>query len=567
MHKSILRNTDAAKLLENSYGVSEATQAKNRNELYNQVTSRYESMKELGILQAQFVFKDNIVFLRTQKPSKFGDDVSQIRVDYAYANEYKKPMRTFAQGRVAHGFRNTFPIFNDKNEHIGAMEISFSSEEFQRYLGNISQIHSHFIVNKNIFDATIWNEKDLVLKYGLSAENQGYMLTLCAGHNEKDCIIENKIRLAPIKEEIERKMLRYKPFSSYVAYKDEITVASFLPIENIENKNLAWLVSYKESAIIKSSLGNTFIVRVITFFLSIIIILFLIKIISSKQKIDEQNKLLQDLIDSTDNIMFITNFKDIKFSNHQFHSFVNQEYNIFDRFISTEGFLHKGLLEEDENFASLVQRTPAEDRIISMLGKNLELKAFKISISDSVNNSDFIVSLTDITKMKEHYIATEKKAYHDELTNVYNRYKFNQELEEELKLTKRYHHPFSIAILDIDKFKNFNDTYGHLIGDEVLISMAQTITTHVRETDIFARWGGEEFVILFKNTSIDEAKYVSEMLRNKIKSKVHPIAGSITVSFGVSEYKEGDTQKSIFKRCDDALYMAKANGRDRVEVL
>ncbi|MEA2018001.1 MAG: GGDEF domain-containing protein, partial [Campylobacterota bacterium] len=122
-------------------------------------------------------------------------------------------------------------------------------------------------------------------------------------------------------------------------------------------------------------------------------------------------------------------------------------------------------------------------------------------------------------------------------------------------------------IIDIDKFKNFNDTYGHLIGDEVLITMAQTVKTHVRETDTFARWGGEEFVILFKNTSIKNAKIVSEYIKDRIEENEHKIAGKITASFGLTQYKENDTIETIFKRCDDALYVAKENGRNRVEIL
>ncbi len=124
-----------------------------------------------------------------------------------------------------------------------------------------------------------------------------------------------------------------------------------------------------------------------------------------------------------------------------------------------------------------------------------------------------------------------------------------------------------MAIIDIDKFKDFNDTYGHLIGDEVLIMMAQSVNDSVRGTDTFARWGGEEFLILFKDTSIENAKMVSEKLRNKIEKLQHPTAGSITASFGLTQYIDGDTTKSMFKRCDDALYKAKEDGRNRVEVL
>ncbi|MEA3553943.1 MAG: GGDEF domain-containing protein, partial [Campylobacterota bacterium] len=157
--------------------------------------------------------------------------------------------------------------------------------------------------------------------------------------------------------------------------------------------------------------------------------------------------------------------------------------------------------------------------------------------------------------------------YIDGLTQVYNRNKFDELFELEIKNTKRYKTPLCVAIIDIDKFKNFNDTYGHLIGDEVLITMAQTVKTHVRETDTFARWGGEEFVILLKNTNVKNAKIVSEHIKDRIEENNHKTAGKITASFGLTQYIENDTIESIFKRCDDALYIAKENGRNRVEIL
>ncbi|HIP11495.1 MAG TPA: GGDEF domain-containing protein [Arcobacter sp.] len=126
-----------------------------------------------------------------------------------------------------------------------------------------------------------------------------------------------------------------------------------------------------------------------------------------------------------------------------------------------------------------------------------------------------------------------------------------------MKRAKRYKEPLSIAIIDIDKFKDFNDTFGHLIGDEVLISLAQTVNISLRETDTFARWGGEEFVILFGNTSVDIAQNVSLKIKDKIEQNEHLTAGKITASFGLTQYIKHDTIEIMFKRCDDALYVAK----------
>ncbi len=100
-----------------------------------------------------------------------------------------------------------------------------------------------------------------------------------------------------------------------------------------------------------------------------------------------------------------------------------------------------------------------------------------------------------------------------------------------------------------------------------LSQMAQTVNNNVRESDVFARWGGEEFIVMFVNTPIEKAKTISELLKDKIEANTHLVAGKITASFGVTEYKKGDTIETIFKRADEALYSAKKNGRNRVEVL
>ncbi|MBC8238319.1 MAG: diguanylate cyclase [Helicobacteraceae bacterium] len=173
---------------------------------------------------------------------------------------------------------------------------------------------------------------------------------------------------------------------------------------------------------------------------------------------------------------------------------------------------------------------------------------------------------TLIEKVQAKRIETERKAYIDGLTGVYNRNKLDEIFKDEILRSQRYNNTLSIVLIDIDNFKSFNDTFGHLIGDEILIMMAQNVKIQLRENDIFARWGGEEFVILFKETSVAEAKIVSEKLRDKIQKTKHASAGSITASFGITEYIDGDTVKSILKRCDEALYRAKVNGRNRVEV-
>ena len=157
------------------------------------------------------------------------------------------------------------------------------------------------------------------------------------------------------------------------------------------------------------------------------------------------------------------------------------------------------------------------------------------------------------------------KAYIDNLTGAFNRYKFEETFEYEMQRFKRFKHTFCIAMIDIDHFKKFNDTFGHLVGDEVLIMLANESKKELRNIDVFARWGGEEFLILFAETSLKNSVKVANKLRETIAALEHKVAGHITASFGVSQIRDNDTLDDILKRCDDALYKAKENGRNCVE--
>lgn len=581
--QSILENTDLVKFLSESYTATKQQNQINRDILYNQLKEKYKIIKEQGVLQIQFVNKNNISFLRVHKPTKFGDDLTDVREDYKIVNKTLKSISVFTQGRTAHGFRNVFPIFDKNNNHIGAMEISFSSEHYQWYLNNISKIHSHFLVDKKIFNSKAWERDGLVLKYNPSFENKNLLISLNKLYDEKRYKL-NSTRLEPYRDMIDMKLSKGEKFNFYIKYNDIVQIVSFLPIKNISDKTVAWIASYTQSDIIQSTLKTKLMARTVFFLISILIIYFLIRQINStlqlkkeKEKTDQKHFLLNEILNTTDNIMFISDLKDIKFSNDKFKSTMmishtyeyNNEsnHNMLNLFIESDGYLHKGLLKDNESFTHLYKSTKVSDRKVLILNENLEPTVYAISMKKLIGNGDYLVTLSDISKLEEELKVVENKVYIDGLTGVYNRNKFNELFKKELNKVKRYNEPLSIAIIDIDHFKSFNDTYGHLIGDEVLISMAKTVNNNTRDTDVFARWGGEEFIIMFINTPANKAKQVAESLKDKIEENEHHTAGKITASFGVTQYKDEDDIETIFKRCDEALYLAKENGRNRVEIL
>lgn len=164
--------------------------------------------------------------------------------------------------------------------------------------------------------------------------------------------------------------------------------------------------------------------------------------------------------------------------------------------------------------------------------------------------------------------ALEEKAKTDPLTGAFNREGIGDAMRWGLAEWRRQGKPLSIVMLDLDHFKQINDTYGHAVGDRILAGVSALVKQNVRATDMFARWGGEEFVLVCRNTSLQEAQGVAQKLC-RIISEHHfdeALDQQVSASFGVAQLRERESLDQIFERVDGALYKAKHKGRNRVVV-
>ncbi len=152
----------------------------------------------------------------------------------------------------------------------------------------------------------------------------------------------------------------------------------------------------------------------------------------------------------------------------------------------------------------------------------------------------------------------------DFLTGIYNRSKFDQELKYWVDLSKRYNHNLALIMFDLDDLKIINDHHGHLIGDSVIKELAGLVEEKLRGSDIFARWGGDEFNILLPSLGLEQAIELADRLRNMITSHSFSLVGKVSCSFGVAELVIEDDSNSLLSRADERLYRAKREGKNMV---
>ncbi len=250
-------------------------------------------------------------------------------------------------------------------------------------------------------------------------------------------------------------------------------------------------------------------------------------------------------------------------------SFVLGYLKEFSRKNVADSFLVEGETEEldllfkiDEHYLIYIDKCYSQKKFATY--EIRILRSFLQSVAVIYENMQLF------NRLKQLYKVKSEEAIRDGLTNVYNYRYFVRELRKEVARTKRYNTPFSLIMLDIDFFKEYNDLHGHLEGDEVLRSISRLLILNTRSTDIVARYGGEEFVIILPGIKKKEALTFAEKLRKLVKDhpfpdKVHAEPCSLTISIGVASCPEdSDEPIELVRMADQALYKAKQNGRDQV---
>ena len=242
---------------------------------------------------------------------------------------------------------------------------------------------------------------------------------------------------------------------------------------------------------------------------------------------------------------------------------------------------HKRIKSQLDDMGDVVTQSKDLDTLKSEAQVYLEKMQSTISEREETEKEEEQALITLLQNMQRELSSMEKKtqqyrkklleqrlqSHNDPLTQIPNRIAYNERIEQEYERWKRSKTSLCMAVVDIDHFKSINDKYGHAAGDKTLQVIAKQLRATLRKTDFLARWGGEEFVVLFPDSELANLKPVLEKIRARLeglpfKFKQQPV--TITASFGVTQFSGNDTIETVFERADKHLYTAKNNGRNQI---
>ncbi|MDD2829150.1 MAG: diguanylate cyclase [Sulfuricurvum sp.] len=309
--------------------------------------------------------------------------------------------------------------------------------------------------------------------------------------------------------------------------------------------------------------------KITIFSLSSVSFIFLAIIAWMYRKNSYEKTYVKSILDASPNPTVVTNGEVIISANKSMLEFLGyqtleqfkQQHNCVCDFFEegdTDEYL-QSMMKDQLWIQYVIDHPTREHKVKITIDGKTTIYTIKASIVGNKNDLETIVIFTDITLMINQSTT-------DTLTNVANRLHFDLIFEHVLHSTQRDNSPLCIIFFDIDHFKQVNDTFGHLIGDNVLRDIAQITKNSLRKSDVIARWGGEEFIILLPNTPLSYAIQVAETLRVIIQSTPFEVVGHLTCSFGVSDLHEGESEDDLLRRVDVLLYNAKENGRNKVIV-
>lgn len=531
-----------------SYGIKEAMAERDTQRLYELTLPRYKTLREENpnLMIMQFHAPDGHSILRMHRKEVFGDDIASRRPMVKITHKTQILHAGFEGGIEGIAYRIIVP-FIENNRYIGAVEFGVDPDYIINKLVQTTKMDTLFMLHESRMAA---------------ADTQKYQ----AGYGGY-----RFAHLNPFQRPLIEEFVKENPALNQCIIHHNGKDYDVIPIHLVGNdgKPIGLFLCFND---VTMGYQEKLQIIVQSVMVTLIIIMLLLGIIEyaftrMTKKITYQDKYISTILNSQKNIIIVIDDGKIVYVNNAFFDYL--QYRTLEEFTQA----HRCICELFETTESENYLQPQMEGMVwseyVLAHKEVEHKAKitrngKTSIfTVDVRRMEYdnvlrqVVVLSDITNLNT--LATV-----DMLTKVTNRFEFDKMLGHSIAVSKRYGRALCVLLVDIDHFKLINDNYGHLVGDEVLKSFSALLRQQIRQSDIVARWGGEEFIVLLPDTALPSAITMAEALRQRIEVNPFDTVGQLTCSIGVAEFNTVEAADDLLRRADENLYRAKHSGRNRV---
>lgn len=531
-------------------GVIEAFRARDHEKLYQLMLPRWEVMQKENpsLIVMQFHKADGTSLLRMHQPTVYSDSIAIQRSMVAYIHKHHAITSGFEEGIQGLAFRILVPIL-DQGKYLGAVEFGISTSYIFEKIYRYTHYESFFMIHQKYLGILSHTNHYLPMGDYMGIDVPSKLFPL--------------VKHYPIRHQLLA--------SSIVTLQNQSFLISAVPVMNYNNQPMG-AIMFVQSV---PNFGSHVLHMIIVSSLIAIILILLVGVIINQiytiisNKIHFEEFYNQTILDAIPSPVIVTNGHELTAANQTLLAYLS--YETLEDFkhdhecvceYFEEGDTDEYLLpmQNDQRWTEFIRKHPhiSHKAKITIDGKTTIFDV-KLSALEFKEDTRYVVIFTDISSMQSIAVT-------DPLTGIANRLHFTMIYEHAVNVARREHKSLGAIFFDIDHFKQINDNYGHLIGDDVLKHIPFLIKQRIRKSDILARWGGEEFIILLPNTSLEETAQIAEILRLTIESENFETVGMITCSFGAATLEENESPDELLKRLDELLYEAKESGRNQVVV-
>lgn len=528
--------------------VLNAFRSGDHNKVYELILPRWKVMQAenpfLSVMQ--FHNADGTSLLRMHQPAVYGDLIAAKRVMVAHIHKYHKTIFGFEEGRQGLAFRILVPIITG-NVYVGAIEFGISAPFITEKIYRHTRYDSFFLIHQDFLGIFAHINQYFQIGEYKAIDVSSKLLPLLREYKSKHPVVENSV----------------------LNYQNKTFAITALPIFNYLNQPIGAIMFIRS---IPDFWSHVIQMIVATGFIALTLIIVLGLIVARvydemTKKINFQEMYNQTILDAIPSPVIVTDGHQLVAANQTFLTYLH--YTSIEEFkrnhVCVCEYFEEGDTEDylmptlnDQRWTEYIVDHPLihHKAKITMEGKTTIFDV-KLSLLRFKEESRYVVIFTDISSMQSISVT-------DPLTCVANRLHFTMVYEHTINVVRREQNSLGVIFFDIDHFKRVNDDCGHLMGDRVLKHIATLVKQKIRKSDIVARWGGEEFVVLLPNTPLEETILLAESLRRTIEMEYFETVDKITCSFGVAALGENESGEALLKRADDLMYEAKESGRNKV---